>query len=120
MTGMASRRLASVSNITYDGIPSFTCAKHGIFWRRRHDSCRDARRRFSIVSTFLCSTMLNIAPVCGVAMTGVATLGVGFPVSCLMTSRGLPMLNMTLLGGVAMTGVATPGAGLPASFQCHP
>jgi hypothetical protein len=42
-------------------------------------------------------------------------VGVGFPTSCPVASRGPPALNMAYFGGITKIGVAALGVGFPMS-----
>jgi hypothetical protein len=53
----------------------------------------------------------------GVPTIGVATLGVGFPESCLVISRVFSLLDLEFCVGVATIGIAAFGVGFPESSQ---
>jgi hypothetical protein len=56
----------------------------------------------------------------GLSARIVVTLGVGFPTSCPVVSRGSPTLSMASFDGVASIGVATLGVGFQRHVQWHP
>jgi hypothetical protein len=74
----------------------------GSLWRRRYDWRRDARRLFSndVSSGIRSLTCAKCSVFGSVVMSGIATLGVGFPTSCRMASRYSIMLNMAAFVGV--------------------
>jgi hypothetical protein len=139
MTSFGVATLASDCNVVSDGIPRFICVKYGVLWGRRDQQrwfsnvafkgiprltyseygvfwwCRDARRQFSsLVSNgirrYICG---KCGVFVGVAMIGVATLGVGFPTSCPITYQSLSVTNMASSRVVAEIVVATLGVGFP-------
>jgi hypothetical protein len=140
-----TRRLVSVFRVVFDGIPTFffECA---VLCLRRDDWRFDARRRFlsscSVTSwgwsaqndlSRRCDALrrlfsigrivtrssywFNFQFVADFAALSVATLGVGFPTSCPMASRGSSSLIVASCSRVARICVPTLGVGLSQSLH---
>jgi hypothetical protein len=84
-----------------------SCCFSGIMNRLRDDRRCDARRRFASVCWFLGSFALYMESWVHVAATGVATLSVDIPVSCLVAS-----VSSCALYVYSFVGVLTLGVGL--------
>jgi hypothetical protein len=103
------RRLASVCQLRIVCLSLAHLRSHGLLSRRRDNKCRDARRRFATTCPMASPGSSTVFD----DKVGVATSGVGFPVSCCTSILGWLINAIYTESGV---GVATLGVVSPASW----